>query len=128
MAHYALLDENNIVVQVITGRNEHEVVDGITDWEEFYSKETGYRCLRTSYNTYANQHKNGGVPFRKNFAGIGMTYDEKRDAFIDKKIFDSWVFDEETCTWVPPHPKPEIDGVGFVYIWNEEKVNWEKRI
>ena len=72
MAHYAFLDENNIVTEVITGRDEDEVVDGITDWEQAYSEVRGQVCKRTSYN--------GNI--RYNFAGIGFTYDSIDDAFI----------------------------------------------
>lgn len=109
MAHYALLDSNNIVIQVINGRNEDEVVDGISDWEEFYSQDTGLIALRTSYNTFAGEHSNGGVPFRKNYAGIGYTYDADRDAFIPPQPFDSWTLNEQTCQWDPPAdwPMPE---------------------
>jgi hypothetical protein len=72
MAHYAFLNENNIVVEVITGRNEDEVVAGITDWEAFYAYERGQRCVRTSYN--------GNI--RGKYAGIGDTYDEVNDVFV----------------------------------------------
>jgi len=72
MAHYAFLDENNIVTEVIVGRNEDEVVAGITDWEAFYAYERGQRCVRTSYN--------GNI--RGVFAGIGLTYDEVNDVFV----------------------------------------------
>jgi hypothetical protein len=75
MAHYAFLDENNIVTEVITGRDEWEVVDGITDWEQAYSEVRGQVCKRTSYNAATNG-------FRKNYAGIGYTYDSINDAFI----------------------------------------------
>lgn len=113
MAHYAFLDENNIVTEVITGRNEDEVVDGIFDWEEYYGNQRGVRCVRTSYN--------GNI--RKNYAGIGYTYDEARDAFIPPQPFASWVLDEETCLWAAPVPYPEDDTV--MYQWNEELVDWE---
>jgi hypothetical protein len=75
MAHYAFLDENNIVTEVITGRDESEVVDGITDWEQAYSEVRGQVCKRTSYNAATNG-------FRFNYAGIGYTYDPIDDAFI----------------------------------------------
>ena len=112
MAHYAFLDENNIVTEVITGRNETEVVDGISDWEEYYGNRRGVRCVRTSYN--------GNI--RKNYAGIGYTYDETRDAFIPPKPFDSWTLNEDTCTWEAPVAYPED---GEVYTWNEEAQSWE---
>lgn len=113
MAHYAFLDENNIVTQVITGRDEWEVVDKIKDWEAYYGAINGVVCKRTSYN--------GNI--RKNFAGIGFTYDETRDAFIPPKPFESWLLDEETCRWEAPVPYPEDDSV--MYSWNEELVDWE---
>jgi len=72
MAHYAFLDENNVVTEVITGRNEDEVVDGISDWEAYYGKLRGQRCVRTSYN--------GNI--RGVYAGIGYTYDEANDVFV----------------------------------------------
>jgi len=116
MAHYALLDDNNIVVQVITGKDE----GGETNWEEYYSNSTGKTCKRTSYNTSAGQHKLGGVPFRKNYAGIGFFYDQSKDAFIPPKPYNSWVLIEGTCTWKAPIPMP-TDGV---YYWDENLQTW----
>lgn len=122
MAHYAFVDESNTVVEVIVGRDEAEVVDGITDWEAYYaSKRPGLRCVRTSYNTAANQHLGGGVPFRGNYAGIGFTYDEVRDAFIPPKPFESWVLDENTFLWEAPIPYPEDEKV---YEWDENVIDW----
>lgn len=112
MAHYAFLDENNIVTEVITGRNEDEVVDGISDWEAYYGELRGQRCVRTSYN--AN--------IRKNYAGIGFYYDEARDAFIPPKPYESWLLNEDTCRWEAPIPYP-TDGV--MYSWNETEGDWE---
>lgn len=111
MAYYAFLDENNIVTEVIPGRDEWETLDGLTP-EEWYGKFRGQRCIRTSYN------KN----IRKNFAGIGFKYDEDLDAFIGPKPFDSWILDEETCQWNPPVPYPNDEKK---YFWNEEILNWE---
>ena len=91
MAHYAVLDENNIVTQVFVGKDEHE--DGM-NWEAYYN------AKRTSYNTVAGNHTGGGVPFRKNFAGIGYSYDAVRDAFIPPKSDDNTVLNEETCVWI----------------------------
>ncbi len=113
MAHYAFLDENNIVTEVITGRNEDEVVDGISDWEAYYSDFRDQPCVRTSYN--------GNI--RKNFAGVGFTYDADRDAFIPPKPFDSWVLDEETCNWEAPVPYPETED-GDYYTWDEATTSW----
>jgi len=113
MAHYALLNENNIVTQVIVGRNENDLIDGVSDWETYYGKFHGQVCKRTSYN--AN--------IRKNYAGIGFTYDEDRDAFIPPQPFPSWLLDEDTCQWEAPVPYPEDDTV--IYQWNEELGDWE---
>lgn len=120
MAHYAFLDENNIVTEVIPGKDEGE--DEI-DWEQWYGDFRGQRCLRTSYNTHAGEHRDGGVPFRKNYAGIGWTYDETRDAFIPPQPFSSWTLNEDTCNWDPPIPYPND---GKVYIWFEMMRRWEE--
>lgn len=97
MAHYALIDENHLVTQVIVGKDENE--DGV-DWEAFYGEFYGCVCKRTSYNTHGGVHGGGGVPFRKNYAGIGYTYDEARDAFIPPKPGDNFTFDEDGCQWI----------------------------
>jgi hypothetical protein len=112
MAHYAFLDNDNTVTQVIVGRDEWEVVEGISDWEAYYGNLHGQRCVRTSYN--------GNI--RKNYAGIGFTYDDDRDAFIPPKPFASWVLDEETCRWEAPIPYPG-DQTTF-YAWDEELGDW----
>lgn len=96
MAHYAFLNENNIVIEVIVGKDEGE--DGI-DWEQYYGEFRGVKCKRTSYNTTAGVHKNGGSPLRKNYAGIGYFYDEALDAFIPPKPGDNYTLDVSTCTW-----------------------------
>lgn len=121
MAHYALLDENNIVINVIVGRDEDEIVGGVSDWESYYSEVTGLTALRTSYNTMANHHLGGGTPFRKNYAGIGFTYDNSRDAFIPPQPFASWNLNEETCQWDPPVPYPSGS---TIYTWDEEAGDW----
>ena len=125
MAHYAFLNENNEVVQVITGVDETitqtdvdgTLVGGSSEaWEIFYASRpwfSGLTCKRTSYN--------GNI--RKNYAGIGFTYDEGRDAFIPPKPFASWVLDEDTCQWNAPVERP-TDGKS--YIWNEETLSWEE--
>lgn len=86
MAHYAFIDSNNIVVEVIVGRDEDEM--GI-DWEQYYGEIRGLRCLRTSYNTINDQHLNGGIPFRGNYAGIGFYYDSELDKFIPPNVESS---------------------------------------
>jgi hypothetical protein len=91
MAHYAYLDENNIVVAVIVGKDETELIDGL-DTETYYAQGTNYTVKRTSWNGN----------YRKNFAGIGYTYDETRDAFIAPEPECSIGFDEDTCTWIIP--------------------------
>lgn len=97
MAHYAFLDQNNIVVEVIVGRDENEPN---TDWEKYYGDFRGLTCKRTSYNTYANQHNNGGIPFRGNYAGIGYLYNESLDAFIPPKPDENCVLDTDSYQWV----------------------------
>ena len=117
MAHYAFLDENYIVTEVIVGKDETNF-----DWERHYGDFRVQLCKRTSYNTLGGIHLNGGNPFRKNFAGIGYTYDVNRDAFIAPKPFNSWILNEETCLWEAPIPYPNTNNL---YVWNEEITNWE---
>lgn len=124
MAHYALLDENNIVTQVIVGKEENE---GGIDWEQRYHEITGQRCKRTSYNTYGGVHILNGTPFRKNYAGIGYAYNDIRDAFVPPKPFPSWTLNEETCLWDPPVAKPEDSETGNPrkrYSWDEITQTW----
>ena len=111
MAHYAFINENNIVTDVIVGIDETETIEGKTP-EVWYSEFRGQRCVRTSYN--------GNI--RKNYAGIGYTYDEERDAFISPKRFNLWTLDEVTCQWVPPIPCPND---GAKYVWNDNQGEWE---
>ena len=118
MAHYAFLDDNNIVTEVIVGKDEG---DG-TDWEVEYGNFKGQTCKRTSYNTYGNAHSDSGTPFRGNYAGIGYTYDETNDVFIPPKTFDSWVLDETTWDWKAPVDYPSD---GKDYTWNEETTSWD---
>ena len=100
MAHYAFLDADNVVTDVIVGRNEDDLADGVTSWEDYYGAFRGQRCVQTSYNTYNGVHANGDTPFRGNYAGVGYTYDEALDAFIPPKPDGDWVLDEETFSWV----------------------------
>jgi hypothetical protein len=109
MAHYAFLDENNIVTQVIVGKDESEPDnDGnIVDWEQYYGNFVGQMCKRTSYNTIRNQHILGGTPFRGNYAEVGFTYDEFRNAFIPPKPTEGdWELDEETYRWAKIETAP----------------------
>jgi hypothetical protein len=118
MAHYAFLNENNIVTEVIVGKNEGE--EGI-DWEAHYGAFRGQTCKRTSYNTRGGLHSNGGAPLRKNYAGIGFTYDSQRDAFIPPKPFASWVLVEDTCLWTAPVAMPTDNKM---YEWDEATTSW----
>ena len=118
MAHYAFLDENNIVTEVIVGKDEG---DG-TDWEVEYGNFRGQTCKRTSYNTSGNAHSDSGTPFRGNYAGIGYTYDETNDVFYAPKPYDSWVLDETKWQWKAPVDYPSD---GKDYTWNEETTSWD---
>lgn len=82
MAHYAFINENNVVTEVVTGRDENDLPEGITGWEDYYGAVRGQTCLRTSYNTRNGEHLNGGTPFRGNFAQPGYTYDPDADEFV----------------------------------------------
>jgi len=124
MAHYATLNEENIVTFVFVGKDESDIEPSIIDWEEFYG------AKRTSYNTRGGVHykSNTSTPsedqtktFRKNYAGIGYTYDDQRDAFIPPKPFPSWVLDEFTCLWDSPIPYPND---GNMYYWDEDTISW----
>ena len=124
MAHYAFLDENNIVTEVIVGIDETERIEGLSP-EEWYGNFRGQVCKRTSYNTLGNTHKTGGVPFRKNYAGIGFTYDVDRDVFIAPQPFPSWILDEETCQWDSPVTRPTFDPEDPKYYeWDEATTSW----
>jgi len=113
MAHYAFLNKNNIVTEVIVGIDETELIEGL-DPETWYGNFRGQVCKRTSYNS----------KIRKNYAGIGFTYDESRDAFIAPQPFSSWILDEETCKWAAPIPMP-LDGN---FYWNEDLAKWSEII
>jgi hypothetical protein len=118
MAHWAELNENNVVVRVTVGDNN--------DPDEGYQwlvDNLGGTWVKTSYNTLGGVHRTDGTPLRKNFAGIGFTYDETRDAFIPPKNFESWTLNEETCTWKAPTPYPTD---GNPYSWNESTLSWEE--
>lgn len=116
MAHYAFLDSNNVVTEVIPGKNEGE--DGI-DWEVWYGDFRGQVCKRTSYNTVGNVHNNGGTPYRGNYAGIGYIYREDIDAFVPPQPFPSWTLDAN-AQWQAPTPMP-TDGM---YTWDEATTSW----
>jgi hypothetical protein len=97
MAHYAFLDENNIVTEVITGIDETETIEGL-DTETWYANFRGQTCKRTSYH--------GNI--RKNYAGIGYTYDAERDAFIAPEPANATGFDDITCRWITPKIEHEL--------------------
>ncbi len=94
-----------------------EVIDNTIYWEGYYGK--GQLCKRTSYNTYGGVHQNGGTPFRKNYAGVGYTYDPVRDAFYAPQPFESWTLNEDFCLWECPVERPEGD-----YWWKEDTQEW----
>jgi hypothetical protein len=110
MAHYAFLDEYNIVTEVIVGIDETELIEGL-DPETWYSNFRGQKCIRTSYN--------GNI--RKNFAGIGYFYDENFDVFIPPQPFKSWILDQEKFIWKAPVEMPDDKNI---YIWNENNISW----
>jgi len=110
MAHYAFLDDENVVTEVIVGIDENELIEQLSP-EDWYGNFRNQKCLRTSYN--------GNI--RKNFAGVGYIYDEQRDAFIAPKPFESWTLNEETCQWSAPKPYPDSD---LLYDWDEEIGDW----
>jgi hypothetical protein len=110
MAHYAFLDENNIVIDVIVGVDETELIEGL-DPEDWYANFRGQVCKRTSYNGN----------YRKNYAGIGYAYNQELDAFVPPKPFESWKLNQVTVNWEPPIAYPE-DGLN--YDWDETNVKW----
>ena len=122
MAHYAFLDSNNIVTEVIVGKNE---TDTSHDWETYYGSVRGVTCKRTSYNTHHGVHKLGGTAFRKNYAGIGYSYDSTRDAFIPPQPYTSWVLNESTCDWDAPVDMPTDADENEYYEWNESTISWD---
>jgi hypothetical protein len=127
MASFAKIGLNSKVIEVLSVHNnvlkDSNGVEQENIGIDFLTKLTGYPVWKqTSYNTSGGVHKLGGIPLRKNHAGIGMTYDEDRDAFIPPKPFNSWILNEDTCRWEAPVVKPD-DGQN--YIWNETIQNWE---
>ena len=111
MSHFAKV-ENGVVTQVIVA--EQDVIDS-----GLFGEPSSW--IQTSYNTKGGEHKLGGTPLRKNYAGIGYTYDETRDAFIPPKPFASWVLNEDTCLWEAPVAMPED---GKIYVWDEATTSW----
>ena len=130
MAHYAILDTSNVVTNVIVGREEKDQTAGVTNWEAYYAHVLGVpveQVKRTSYNTINGEHREGGIPFRKNYAGPGYTYDTDLDAFIPPQPFPSWTLNESTLEWEPPTPQPDPrfhDDDVDVALWDEETLTW----
>jgi len=118
MAHFAEIDQNNVVVRVLVVDDLHEA-----DGHNFLSNTLGLggTWVKTSYNTVAGEHLLGGTAFRKNFAGVGFTYDLDRDAFLPPKPFESWIINDETCLWEAPVAPPTNDKP---YSWNEADLKW----
>jgi hypothetical protein len=112
MSHFAQIDGNNIVTRVLV--IEQEVVD-----TGLFGEPSSF--VQTSYNTHGGVHSLGGTPLRKNYAGIGYTYDSSRDAFIPPKPYNSWVLNEDTCLYEAPTPMPTDDKR---YSWDEETTSW----
>lgn len=112
MAHYAKVN-GGIVEQVIVAEADF--------FNTFVDNSPG-QWIQTSYNTYGGVHSSGGTPLRKNYAGIGFTYDSTRDAFYAPKPYGSWILNDTTCLWEPPTAKPDDDGI---YTWNEETTSWD---
>tara|TARA_R110000868_G_scaffold411293_1_gene702881 strand:- start:585 stop:974 length:390 start_codon:yes stop_codon:yes gene_type:complete len=126
MASFAKIGLNNKVIEVLSVHNDVlKDADGIEQENigiDFLTKLTGYPLwVQTSYNTYGGVHNNNETPLRKNHAGVGMTYDETRDAFIPKKHFNSWILNETTCLWEAPVAMPADDNK---YTWNESTLTW----
>lgn len=129
MAHYAFLDDNNIVTHVIPGIDEWEQIEGQSP-EDWYGQFVGQRCKRTSYNTHGGvywnpstgkQAKDQSKAFRKNYAGVGFEFREDIDGFVPPQPFASWVLDEGSGLWVSPVPYPDDSEV---YVWDEDSLSW----
>lgn len=118
MAHFAKLDENNLVIQVVVVGNDDLMVDGVE------SEQRGIEFCQALFGGNWKQTSYSGT-FRKNYAGAGYQYDPIRDAFIPPKHYPSWVLNEQTCQWEPPIPHPTIPpAAGKVYTWDEPTVSW----
>jgi len=127
MAHFAKINSSNIVVEVIVVNNNELLVDGTESEAQGINflnntyKVDNVNWKQTSYNTHFGVHSEGGTPLRKNYAGIGYTYDASKDAFIPPKPYASWTLNNDTCNWVSPVSYPDD---GEKYIWNEDDTNW----
>ena len=114
MSHFARVNAIGIVEQVIVA--EQDYINTLVDSSSW---------LQTSYNTHGGVHALGGTPLRKNYAGIGYTYDASRDAFIPPKPYTSWLLNETTCLWEAPVAYPTD---GNYYTWDEETINWVETV
>jgi len=121
MAHFAKINESNIVTQVVVVNDSDGNND--TNGQNFLNDlfKTTHTWKKTSYNTYGNTHRLGGTPYRKNFASVGFTYDSSRDAFIEPKPYNSWTLNETTCLWESPVAYPSD---GKSYEWDEDNTQW----
>lgn len=118
MAHFAEIDSNNVVIRVLVVPEEQ-----VHRGNDYLSVDLalGGNWIQTSYNTRCGVHLSGGVPFRKNYAAKGYTYDPQKDAFIPPKPYNSWVLNESSCCWFPPVPYPKD---GNQYWWDDATNNW----
>ena len=129
MAHFAKLGVGNKVLKVAVVSNDVATTEqaGVDFLNNLYKSRDVW--VQTSYNTKSGVHLNGGTPFRKNYAGVGYTYDQSRDAFIPPKKYKSWTLNETTCLWDPPVAKPELTEEQInnnnYYSWNEETQQWD---
>jgi hypothetical protein len=142
MAHFAKLDNNNVVVQVIVVNNDVLIENGIEveqkgiDFLRQIYNEPNSNWKKSSYNTSGGQYfttdsqglkilgPDQSKAFRKNSASIGATYDANRDAFIPKKPYKAWILNEQTCLWEPPIPFPSSNDVNAIYVWDDNIDNW----
>ena len=122
MAHFAKLGVGNIIIEVAVVSNDIAITEqaGIDFLNNLYGSRDVWK--QTSYNTNGGVHKLGGTPLRKNYAGVGYTYDQIKDAFIAPKPYASWLLDETTCLWEAPTTYPTD---GEVYTWNETTTSWD---
>ena len=129
MAHFAKINSSNIVVQVIVVNDNELLVDGTESEAQGINflnatyKVDNVNWKQTSYNTHSGVHSEGGTPLRKNYAGIGYTYDASKDAFIPPKPFNSWSLNETTCQWEAPVAYPDDNKK---YRWNEDTTSWDE--
>ena len=122
MAHFAKLGVGNKIIKVAVVNNDIATTEqaGVDFLNNLYGSRDVWK--QTSYNTKAGVHLNGGTPFRKNYAGVGYTYDQTRDAFIAPKPYNSWILNETTCQWEAPIALPDTENR---YNWNEETQQWD---